>query len=214
MCQMVNDFGAEETVLLSPGQGATVYAFMIIGGGCGDFYGKNESGWTKAHCQVNGSPDVTCEDFSAWECSATCEVLAPIDIKPLSCPNTVSLRGKGALTVAIMGGADLDITKINPAYIRLSREGITGVVAPLSWSNKDVGSSFESELCYCNKSKRDGYSDLVLTFDIQQVVNTLGLDVVTDQTLPLKITGLLTEECEGRPFEKPINGQDCVLIKK
>jgi hypothetical protein len=65
-----------------------------------------------------------------------------------------------------MGDVDHDLTKVALASIHLSREGVLGTVAPISWNFKEIGSPYAGELCDCIKSKRDVYSDLVLNFDV------------------------------------------------
>jgi hypothetical protein len=214
-CQMVHTgfLLQDEVVLLSTGENYG-YGWAEIPIGCGyrqDFY---SSGRVEAHCQVGCNPDATCEAYDEWQCSATCEATVPTDIKPGACPNTISLREKGSLPVAIIGDADLDLAKVDPASIRLSREGIAATVAPTSWNFKEIGSPFAVELCECIRSKRDVYSDLVFNFDVQQVINALGLSGVLGQTLPLTMTGRMTEECDGRTYIKSITGKDCALIQR
>jgi hypothetical protein len=223
-CQVTSGFGSggtgggtggvfEPIVLLSPGE-TYRYGWVDVPIECGYSHEIHSSGQVEAHCQVGCNPDAVCEDSAAWQCSATCEGTAPIDIKPGSCPNTISLREKGTLAVAIMGGDDLDVAKIDTASIRLSRQGIADTVAPISWVFKEMGSPFEGELCDCDRSKRDGYTDMVLTFDIQQVLTVLGFDKVIGQTLPLTMTGRMEEACDGRTFIKSIMGRDCILIQR
>jgi hypothetical protein len=206
--------GFGETVLLSPGQSTMLFGFAYIPIGCGFSHEFSDSGWAEAHCQVGCNPDATCEDYDEWQCSVTCEGTVPTDIKPGSCPNTISLRDKGSLPVAIMGDADLDLTKVDTASIRLSREGVAGTVAPTSWNFKEIGSPFAVELCDCIRSKRDVYNDLVFNFDVQQVINVLGLGDALDQMRPLTMTGRMTEECNGRTYIKSITGKGCVLIQR
>jgi hypothetical protein len=42
-----------------------------------------------------------------------------VDVKPTSCPNPLNLTSNGLVPVAILGTADLDVTTIDPASIRL-----------------------------------------------------------------------------------------------
>jgi hypothetical protein len=214
-CQIVyTDAILEDFVLtLSPGENYG-YGWILIGTECSYSHEMHGDGRVDAHCQVGCNPDAVCEDYAEWQCSATCEATISADIKPRICPNTITLRDKGLLPVAIMGDADLDLTAVNPASIRLSRDGFTGTVAPVSWNIKEIGSPFSVELCECIKSKRDVYSDLVLNFDVQQVINVLGLGTVLGQTLPLTISGRMTEECDGRSYIKSLTGRDCVLIQR
>jgi hypothetical protein len=138
-------------------------------------------------------------------------VFSPVflDIKPGSCPNPVNLKEKGILPVAILGTEDFDVKTIDPATIRLSKEGVAGSVAPLRWSYEDVGTPLPSggEPCDCWDLNGDGYMDLSLKFKAQDVVGTLKLEGNVGTTTPLTVTGHLSG-CGA------IQGQDCVRIKQ
>jgi len=103
---------------------------------------------------------------------------------------------------------DFEVTCIDPLTIRLSREGIEEGVAPIRSGYKDVATPFEGELCDCNDLNGDGYMDLTLKFPVTALVETLGLDEVAGETIPLTLTGNLKEEEGGTA----ITGQDCVQI--
>jgi hypothetical protein len=134
-----------------------------------------------------------------------------IDIRPGSCPNPLNIRDKGVLPVAVLGTADFDVTTIDPATLRLTREGFEDVgVAPLRWAYEDVATPFEGELCGCHALNGDGVMDLTLKFDTQAVVNALKLNEISGQTIPLIVTGKLKEENGGTP----IKGEDCTRITK
>jgi hypothetical protein len=128
-----------------------------------------------------------------------------IDVKPGSCPNPLNMKNTGILPLAVLGTEDFDIAAIDPATIRLSREGVEGEVAPLRWSYKDVASPFEGALCGCHSPRGDGYMDLSLKFDAQALISVLRLKEVRGSTL-LTLTGNLKEEFGGTP----IKGQDCI----
>jgi hypothetical protein len=213
-CHVVNGWWTDEVIFLPAGDSYNYLSAPIAIGGCAYYHESHSSGLVEVHCQVGCNPDAICEDYAEWQCSVTCEGTVPTDIKPGSCLNTISLREKGSLPVAIIGGADLDLAKVDPASIRLSREGIAATVAPTSWNFKEIGSPFAVELCECIRSKRDVYSDLVFNFDVQQVINALGLSGILGQTLPLTMTGRMIEECDGRTYIKSISGKDCVLIQR
>ena len=135
-------------------------------------------------------------------------IKVPIDIKPGSCPNPLNLKSKGVLPVAILGTEDFDVADIDPATVRLTREGVGGGVSPLRWSYEDVATPFEGELCDCHDLNGDGYLDLSLKFDTQELVTTLSLGDAEGQTIPLIIIGKLIEEAGGRD----ITGSDCIRI--
>lgn len=141
--------------------------------------------------------------------SKVCEIPVFVDIKPGSCPNPLNLKSKGGLPVAILGTEDIDVTTIDPATIRLSREGIEEGVSPLRWAYEDAATPFEGELCDCHDLNGDGYMDLTLKFDTQELVATLSLEAEAGNTIPLILTGNLKEEEGGTA----IKGSDCVRIK-
>ena len=58
--------------------------------------------------------------------------IAPLDIKPGSCPNALNLNANGVLAPAILGTAGFDICRVSPDSVRLQ-----GVV-PLRWAWEDV----------------------------------------------------------------------------
>ena len=133
-----------------------------------------------------------------------------IDVKPGSCPNPLNLKSKGVLPVAVLGTAEFDVTTIDPGTIQLNRscEGCVGV-APIRWSYEDVATPFVGELCDCHDLNGDGYIDLTLKFDTQELVSSLKLDNVAGETIPLTLTGNLKAENGGTQIE----GEDCIRVK-
>ncbi|NOQ37295.1 hypothetical protein GQ472_00275 [archaeon] len=130
-----------------------------------------------------------------------------VDIKPSSCPNPINTKSKGVLPVAVLGTYDFDVTTIDPASIRIKLDPGTDGVAPVRWNYEDVATPFEGELCDCHDLNGDGFMDLTLKFDTQEVV-ALTLTDEMGETIPLTITGNLMEEFGGTPIE----GQDCVRV--
>jgi hypothetical protein len=126
--------------------------------------------------------------------------LLDIDIKPGSCPNPLNVKDKGVLPVAILGSEDLDVFNIDPDSVRL--EG----VAPVRYSYEDVSQpvSNQTDDCDCTTEGPDGYIDLVLKFDTQEIVTAIG-SVYDGDELLLTLTG---EDLIGTPIE----GTDCVVI--
>ena len=121
-----------------------------------------------------------------------------LDIKPGSCTNPINVNSKGVIPVAILGSANLDVSKINLNSILL--EG----VAPIRSSCEDVATPNN-----CNAQTDDGYQDLVLKFDNQSIVGALvnAGEIYDGDTLPLTMTG----ELDGVPFEVTDN---ILIIKK
>jgi hypothetical protein len=129
-----------------------------------------------------------------------------VDIKPSSCPNPINLNRNGVMSVAVLGTDEFDVATIDPSTILLMREGVGGKVVPLRWSYEDVATPYEGEDdCGCHELGGDGYVDLTLKFETQDLVSTLNLDEVVGETIPLTLTGNLND---GTPFE----GQDCVWV--
>jgi hypothetical protein len=132
----------------------------------------------------------------------------PVDIKPTSCPNPFNVDSRGVLPVAILGTEDFDVTMVDPASARLIG------VAPLRCSLEDVVTPFEplfgkeSEFD-CTEEGPDGYLDLTLKFDTQEVVEALG-EITDGAVIVLTLKGNLLEEHGGIP----IIGEDVIIIRK
>ena len=129
-------------------------------------------------------------------------VTIEIDIKPQSCPNPLNTKSKGVLPVAVLGTADLDVNDIDVSSIKL--EG----VAPIKSSLEDVSTPVvnpQSE-CECTTDGADGFDDLTLKFDRQDIVAALG-SVSDGDEVVLTLTGELKD---GTPIE----GTDCIIVKK
>lgn len=130
----------------------------------------------------------------------------PVDIKPQSCRNPLSMKEKGVLPVAILGTDTFDVTQVDPATIRL--EG----VAPLRWALEDVATPYEpftgkQDAYDCNDYGPDGYIDLTLKFKAQEVVAALG-EIQDGDVMVLHLLANLREEYGGIP----IVGEDVVVI--
>jgi len=132
----------------------------------------------------------------------------PVDIHPESCPNPLKVNAEGVLPVAILGTGTFDVTLVDPASVEL--EG----VAPLRWALENVATPFEpfigKEDAYdCTEQGPDGYLDLTLKYEAQELITALG-DVEDGDVLVLHLTGNLKDEFGGNPFE----GEDVVVILK
>ena len=134
------------------------------------------------------------------------EIEVPVDIKPTSCPNPLNTKSQGVLPVAILGTEGFDVTEVDPASVNL-----TGVF-PIRWALEDVATPYEpytgKEGCMdCNELGGDGYLDLTLKFDVQEVVAALG-EVEDGDCVVLTLTGNLKDEFGGTA----IVGEDVVKI--
>jgi hypothetical protein len=132
--------------------------------------------------------------------------VVPVDVKPGSCPNPLQLKSKGVLPVAILGTDTVDVGQIDPATVRLAG------VSPLRWSVEDVAAPFypftgKSDCVLdCTEAGPDGYLDLSLKFNLQEVVAALG-PVTGGQCLVLPLTA---NQFDG----EAITGEDVVLLVK
>lgn len=125
------------------------------------------------------------------------------DIRPASCPNPVVVNQPGGvLPVALLGTADFDVTRIDPATVQL--EG----VAAVNWSVKDVTTPFIGALndsLDCNTLGSDGFPDLNLKFANPDIVAAIG-PVSDGETILLTLTGELYDG-------SPIDALDVVVIR-
>jgi hypothetical protein len=151
--------------------------------------------------------NVTAEDSSHYLGVNSYEVVSvkvPLDIKPESCPNPLNVKSRGALPVAILGTKDLDVYKIDVSSITL--EG----VKPTRSSYEDEATPFEpftgkTKANDCNDEEEDGFIDLILKFNTQDIITALG-SVTDGEVKVLHLNGKLTD---GTPIE----GEDVVVIK-
>jgi hypothetical protein len=129
-----------------------------------------------------------------------------IDIKPRHCPNRFNMRSNGKLRVAILGTEDFDVRGIDVDSVR-----VNNLVAPFKPSEakfKDVTCPSALKLPDCEVLDPDTYEDLVLKFNSQDIIATLGI-VQDGDIIELTLTGNLLEDAGGTAIE----GKDCVLIE-
>jgi hypothetical protein len=134
-----------------------------------------------------------------------------VDIKPQSCPNPINTKDKGRLPIAILGSETFDVTQIDPTSIRL--EHLSGV-SPVTWALEDTATPYEpytgkEEIYDCTEAGPDGYLDLVVMFDTQELLAALG-ELSDGDVLLLHLTGNLMPDYGGTP----IAGEDVVWIIK
>lgn len=152
------------------------------------------------------NPPVPIEAFGAR--SQTCQFVE-LDIQPAECPNPFDLalwdttsasdRKGGALTVAILGSASVDVADIDPTSCRL--EG----VSPLSaGSIGDIATADGSNNWTCNDQDGDGQNDLRLQYLSRDIAAALPTPSDGD-TLTLTLVGCYND---GMPFTT----SDCVVI--
>lgn len=137
-----------------------------------------------------------------------------IDILPGQCPNVITampltpdvtpLSASAApptrITVAIAGNLDFDVRSIDPLTIQL--EGVTGT----GHRYDDVMRPYvrETDDCACSRSGRDGFEDLCIDFDREELFAALG-PILDGETRPLNLTAALLDRAR-------LVGGDCAVL--
>ena len=140
-------------------------------------------------------------------------LLANLDIKPGSCPNSFNRNSHGVLPVALVGTADFDPMQIDLATVQLTRaDGVGGSVAPNEGPPgphsvfEDVATPFDGEPCNCHELEGDGITDLSMKFKTDDVVAALQLnDLPAGDLVELVVSGTLLD---GTPF----SASDCIRL--
>lgn len=171
--------------------GADVTLMKSMASSEDDFYTSDDAGLESLFEEISGT-------------ICTTRVVA-LDIHPTSCPNPLSLKAKGVLPVSINGSETLDVSEIDVSTITL--EGIS----PVNYSIEDVSTLFEVNLeepldpYSCTTLAGDGFDDLTLKFDYEELRSVLGA-LERGDVLTLEISGKLND---GTDF----TGQDIVIVK-
>jgi len=111
-----------------------------------------------------------------------------VDIKPGSYKNSINLNGHGVIRVAILGGADFDVSEIKRDSLLLNGSAvrIRGRKEKIMCNYGDVSGDFTSP-----EGSPDGYVDLVCHFEYDRAMWAIGQSVAT-------LTG---ELLDGTPIE-------------
>ena len=171
-------------------------------------------------------------NFGSWQSSSgrgepviitiwallTLEKIAPpppityvdFDVHPTSWPNPINANSQGVTPTAILGTEAFDVTTIDveTLYLDFDPEDDGDNVYPVNWAYEDVtqpaGTDWE-----CNDTEEgpDGFEDLTLKFNTQELVTALG-EVEDGDELIIKIVGNLVDDGQA------IEGDDCIVIKK
>jgi hypothetical protein len=185
----------------------------------GNVYEWNESLIGTFRGIRGGASNSSGDDIASWDRSAlgepfkeygpvgfrvaslpTLTFVVEVDVKPGSCRNPFNVKSRGVLPVAILGSEEFDVSSIDAASIRLAG------VAPIRSSYEDVATPVsDSEECECSTEGPDGFGDLTLKFETQEIVKALGEADHGDE-LVLELTGVLSDET-------PIEGGDCITIR-
>jgi hypothetical protein len=178
---------------------------VLLGNGDGSFQaavsfavGDAPNSIAVADLDGDSGPDIVTANLSSDDVSVLINrcvslVRLDIDIKPESCPNALNVKSKGVLPVAVLGTEGFDVREINTATIRL--EGVT----PIRSAIGDVSTPLLDKQDECDRASEDedGFDDLTLEFDTQEVVSALGR-VADGDELVLIFTA---ESSDGRPVE-------------
>ncbi|MEE9443695.1 MAG: LamG-like jellyroll fold domain-containing protein [candidate division Zixibacteria bacterium] len=143
-----------------------------------------------------------------------------VDIKPGSCPNPLNAKvnhgngngpAKSVLPVAILGTEDFDIADINPETISLAG------VSPTRWDYEDVATPSDKteDSCACTEEAADGYEDLTIKFNRQDVIEAIKNSVKASQNDSTGIK-MYRDEIKVRLTAElndgtSLQGYDCVL---
>lgn len=92
-------------------------------------------------------------------------------------PSKLNVNSQGVLPMIVFGTEDFDVQMIDPSSILLN-----GAVPPLRHAYEDGASK---------PGEPDGFIDLYLKFDIQKIVETLGVTPSDGQLVTLVLTGKL-----------------------
>jgi hypothetical protein len=91
-----------------------------------------------------------------------------VDIAPGVCPNILNTTEGGVIYVAIVGSQSLNVSNIIPASVTLN-----GVLANANFSITNVAAPFVYTQG-CPKKKPDGIPDLLVEFDVNELITSLG----------------------------------------
>ena len=125
-----------------------------------------------------------------------------VDIQPTACPNPLNVKSQGVLPVAILGTDNFDVTQVDVTTVALAG------VFPRRSAWEDVATP-RDEGEDCTPAGPDGFLDLTLKFDTQEVVAALGA-VEDGEERILELTGYLMTEYGS----SPLVGEDVVRILK
>jgi hypothetical protein len=132
--------------------------------------------------------------------------MVALDLLPGGCPNPLNLKSNGVFPAAVLGESDFVVADIAPWSVGLTRDGAGGaIVMPIGHQYEDVATPFDGAPCDCHTLEQDGYIDLTLKFDVQELAAKLKLDEVIGQTVPLILIGTLRDGTA-------IQGVDCVRV--
>ncbi len=114
-----------------------------------------------------------------------------VDIKPGSCKNPLNITSKGVLPVVVLGSGDFDVSEIDVDSIRLV--GVAPLRSVLADDATVIYPAVDSNADeICDTDMPDGYTDLVLKFDTQEIVAALGA-VKDGDIITLTLSGVMLD---------------------
>ena len=121
--------------------------------------------------------------------------IVTMDLMPGSCPNYFSTRSHGTFTVTLFG--DEEFFAGSSLDLGLCRADGAGTFCNPIWGSVvDAGSPVPGTPC--GSLVPDGYLDLVLTFDVHEAIDVMGLRALGDSTnLMVELQGT---DPDGQPF--------------
>jgi hypothetical protein len=132
-----------------------------------------------------------------------CYDVGDLDIHPTSCPSPVNAGGNGLIPVALLGSESFDISKVELSSLRL--QGLEPVKIMLGDVSQPVVD--RQDECDCTTAGPDGYDDLLLKFDTQQLIGLLE-PIQPGETRVLTLTGNLYDN----GFVQTFTASDCVTM--
>ena len=189
---------------------------ILVGGGASKVFFGVLPGATVEHHALTRMPGPPCElsevDFLNEACSSLgdcvsctifipcteCPLLLDFDVRPEACPNTLNTHGQGAIPMAVLGGPDFDVSRIDPTTLLL--EGLS----PEKIRMEDVAAAPSGTACACTAAGPDGYLDMTLKFRAADVRAVLG-PMAPGDAFALTLTGTLVD---GTIFR----ATDCVEV--
>ncbi|MCJ7647495.1 MAG: hypothetical protein MUP85_02670 [Candidatus Lokiarchaeota archaeon] len=120
------------------------------------------------------------------------DVVVSIDIKPDTVNNTINLNSQGLLPVAILGTEDFNVmTDIDNSTLRFGTyNDDDNSIEPIRLSNNDTNG--------------DGFMDLIMKFEIEDLANLSVFDTVSsNECVYLSVFGTTNDDVI-------FSGEDCV----
>ena len=124
-----------------------------------------------------------------------------VDVRPGACPNSVSVRARGVVAVAIVGEQDFDVSQVDASSVTL--EGVPATQGLIADVTQPFNGALIDELS-CTELGPDGISDLRFFFDTQQLISALG-NVMSNVQF-VELNGSLLDGTQ-------IRGEDVLLLK-